>query len=166
MGPPTHLKSINPELLLSKGNTGTKSGGETRWKAVQRLPHLGIHPIYRHQIQMLLLMPRSGCKKDPGIVCPWEEETDNYRCGCLDWVQGPQWRSWGTEGAEGVCNPIEITTISTNQSPQIAQGLNHQPRVHMEGSIAPVAYVTEDDLIWHQWEGKPLEAWYPSSEEC
>jgi len=30
-----------------------------------------------------------------------------------------------TEGAEGVCNPIGKTTISTNQS---SQGLNHQPK--------------------------------------
>ena len=33
MTPPTHFKNINPELLLSKGNTGTKSGAETEGKA-------------------------------------------------------------------------------------------------------------------------------------
>jgi hypothetical protein len=27
----------------------TKCGAETEGKAIQRLPHLGIHPIYRHQ---------------------------------------------------------------------------------------------------------------------
>jgi hypothetical protein len=32
MGPPTHLKNFNPELLLSEGNTGTKSGAETERK--------------------------------------------------------------------------------------------------------------------------------------
>jgi hypothetical protein len=42
------IRSSNPELLLSKGNTGTKSGAETEGKAIQRLPHLGIHPIYSH----------------------------------------------------------------------------------------------------------------------
>jgi hypothetical protein len=45
MGPPTHLKNINPEFLLSKGNSGTKSEAETEGKAIQRLPHLGIHSI-------------------------------------------------------------------------------------------------------------------------
>jgi hypothetical protein len=45
MGPPTHLKNINPELLMLKGNSGTKSGAETEGKAIQSLPHLGIHPI-------------------------------------------------------------------------------------------------------------------------
>jgi hypothetical protein len=29
MGPNTYLKNFNPELLLSKGNTGIKSGAET-----------------------------------------------------------------------------------------------------------------------------------------
>ena len=33
-----------------------------------------------------------------------------------------------TEGAEGVCNPIGRTTMSTNQTPQSSQGLNHQPK--------------------------------------
>jgi hypothetical protein len=49
MGTCTHLKNINPEFLLSKGNAGTKSGAETEGKVIQRLPHLGIHPIQRLQ---------------------------------------------------------------------------------------------------------------------
>ena len=39
------------------GDTETKCGAETEGKAIQRLPHLGIHPIYNHQAQMLLWMP-------------------------------------------------------------------------------------------------------------
>jgi hypothetical protein len=35
MGPPIHLKNFNPELFLSKGNTGTKIGAETGGKAMQ-----------------------------------------------------------------------------------------------------------------------------------
>jgi len=46
--------------ILLGGNTGTKSGAETEDKAIQRLPHLGIHPICSHQTQLLLLMPRSS----------------------------------------------------------------------------------------------------------
>ena len=61
MGPPTHLKNINPELFLSKENSGTKSGAETEGKAIERLSYLEIHPICRHQMQTLLLMPRSAC---------------------------------------------------------------------------------------------------------
>jgi hypothetical protein len=44
MGPPTLLKNINPELLLAKGNTRTKSEIETEGKAIQRLPYLGLTP--------------------------------------------------------------------------------------------------------------------------
>jgi hypothetical protein len=30
------------------GNTETKYGAKTEEKTIQRLPHLGIHPIYSH----------------------------------------------------------------------------------------------------------------------
>ena len=53
-------------VLLKKGNNillgenmETKCGAETEEKAIQRLPHLGIHPIYSHQTQTLLWMLRS-----------------------------------------------------------------------------------------------------------
>jgi hypothetical protein len=74
MGPPTHLKNINPEFFLSKGNEGTKSGAETEGKAIQRLPHLGIHPICKHQTQTL--MPRKCLLTDTGIA-------DQYKCVCM-----------------------------------------------------------------------------------
>jgi hypothetical protein len=45
MGPHTNFKNFKLELFLSKGNAGTKSGGETEGKAIQILPHLEIHPI-------------------------------------------------------------------------------------------------------------------------
>lgn len=32
----------------------------------------------------------------------------------------------GTEGAEEVCSPMEGATVSTGQTPQSSQGLNHQ----------------------------------------
>jgi hypothetical protein len=54
-------QNSNPELFLSKGHTGTKIGAESEGKAIQRLPHLEIHPIYSHQTQSLLLMSRSAC---------------------------------------------------------------------------------------------------------
>jgi hypothetical protein len=43
MEPPTNLKIFIPETLLSKGNTGTKTGAETEGKATQRLLAAG-HP--------------------------------------------------------------------------------------------------------------------------
>jgi hypothetical protein len=39
------------------GVTETKFGAETEGKMIQRLPHLGIHPINNHQTQTLMQMP-------------------------------------------------------------------------------------------------------------
>jgi hypothetical protein len=50
-----------------------------------------------------------------------------------------------------MCNPTGRTTISTNQTTN--------QRVHMEGPMAPAAYVAEDGLVGHQWEEKPLVIW-------
>jgi hypothetical protein len=47
--------------ILTGGNMETKCGAETERKAIQRLPHLGVHPIYSHQIWMLWWMPGSAC---------------------------------------------------------------------------------------------------------
>jgi hypothetical protein len=47
--------------ILTGANLETKYGAETKGKAIQTLPNLGIHPIYRHQTQRLLQMPRSAC---------------------------------------------------------------------------------------------------------
>ena len=61
-------QSMGASVLLRRGNkilTGrnmeTKCGAETEGKAIQRLLHLGIHPIYSHQTQTLLQIPRSAC---------------------------------------------------------------------------------------------------------
>jgi len=43
------------------GNMETKLRAENKGKAIQRLPHLGIQPIYSHQTETILLMPRSAC---------------------------------------------------------------------------------------------------------
>jgi hypothetical protein len=45
--------------ILTGTNPETKCGAETEGKAIQRLFHLGIHPIYSHETQKLLWMPRS-----------------------------------------------------------------------------------------------------------
>jgi hypothetical protein len=47
--------------ILTGANMEMKCGAETEGKAIQRLPHLGIHPKCSHQTQTLLLMPRSTC---------------------------------------------------------------------------------------------------------
>ena len=47
--------------ILTGGNVGTKCGAETEEKAIQRLPHLEIHPIYIHQTWKLWWMTGSAC---------------------------------------------------------------------------------------------------------
>jgi hypothetical protein len=54
MVPPTHLNTFNLELLLSKGNAGTKNEAEAEGRDTGRILHLGIHPILRHQTATLL----------------------------------------------------------------------------------------------------------------
>jgi hypothetical protein len=54
-------QSVDTLILLRRWNkismegvTDTKCGAETEVMTIQRLPHLGIHPIYSHQTQTLL----------------------------------------------------------------------------------------------------------------
>ena len=54
-------QSADTSILFRRGNkipkegvTETKCGAETEGRIIQRLPHLGIHPIYNHQTQTLL----------------------------------------------------------------------------------------------------------------
>jgi hypothetical protein len=53
-------QSVDTSFLLRMGNkipmegvTETKFGADSEGMAIQRLPHLGIHPINNHQTQTL-----------------------------------------------------------------------------------------------------------------
>jgi hypothetical protein len=46
------LRRVNK--ILIEGNMKTKCGAETEAKAIQRLLHRGIHPIYSSQNQIIL----------------------------------------------------------------------------------------------------------------
>jgi hypothetical protein len=59
---------MDSSFLLRMGNkismegvTETKFSAETEGRTIQRLPHLGIHPINNHQIHTLLHMPARFC---------------------------------------------------------------------------------------------------------
>jgi hypothetical protein len=61
-------QSVDTSVFLRKGNkmhiggaTETKCGAETEGKAIQGLPHLGIHPIHSCQSQTLLWIPTRCC---------------------------------------------------------------------------------------------------------
>jgi hypothetical protein len=122
--------------IRTGANMETKCRAESEGKAIQRLSHLGIHSGYSHQTLILLLMLRGACWKEPDIAVSWEAlpEPYKYRGGCSQPTialsagvpnGGVRER---TEGAEGACNHIGRTTISTNQTSQSSQGLSHQPR--------------------------------------
>jgi len=70
MRPPPHLRNLNPELLLCKGNAGTKNRAETEGKAIQRRPFLGIHLTCRHKMLRLLLMPGKLLLTGASYSCP------------------------------------------------------------------------------------------------
>jgi hypothetical protein len=53
------LRRLNK--ILIGANMEIKCRAETEGKAIQRLSHLGIHPIYSYQTRTLLWMPRSAC---------------------------------------------------------------------------------------------------------
>jgi hypothetical protein len=60
-------QSVGTSILLRRGNkipmegvTETKFGVETEGTSIQRLPHLGIHPVNNHQTQTLLWMPKKS----------------------------------------------------------------------------------------------------------
>jgi hypothetical protein len=70
--PPMGLQT--PSVLLRRGNKTpmervikTKCGAETEGMTIQRLPHLGIHPIDNHQNQTLLWMPTRAYCQEPDI---------------------------------------------------------------------------------------------------
>jgi hypothetical protein len=57
-------QSVDTSLLLRRGNkipmegvTETKFKAETEEMTIQKLPHLGIHPINNHQTQTLWQTP-------------------------------------------------------------------------------------------------------------
>jgi hypothetical protein len=54
--------------ISTEGVTETKFRAETERMTIQRLPHLGIHPINNHQTQTLLQMPTRFCWQVPDIV--------------------------------------------------------------------------------------------------
>ena len=64
-----------------------------------------------------------------------------------------------TEGAEGICNLIGRTKISSNQTAQSSEGLNHQPKNIHGGTHSSSWICLEECLICHHWEGSPLDLW-------
>ena len=95
-------QSVDTSFLLRMGNkipmegvTETMFGAKMKGWAIQRLPHLEIHPIISNQTQTLLHMPARFCWKDPDIAVSCEAMPVPYkhRSGCsqsaIGWITGP-----------------------------------------------------------------------------
>ena len=121
------------EKSLMGANMETMCGAQTEEKAIQRLSYLGIHPVYSHQNLTVLWMLRNTFWKETDIALWWKALPDLSNTNSdgsqptiglsMVSVMGVRER---TEGAEGVCNPIGRTVISTNQTTHCSHGLNHQ----------------------------------------
>jgi hypothetical protein len=63
------------------------------------------------------------------------------------------------EGAEGVCNPIERATISSNQTTQSSQGLNCQ-RKSIHGGTHTMTIETKQNTYCHplNWVGNGFDS--------
>jgi hypothetical protein len=70
--------------ILTGGNMETKCGAEGEGKAIQRLPHLRIHPIYSHQTRHYcgcweVLADRSLIWLSLERLCQSLTDTDKFR---------------------------------------------------------------------------------------
>jgi hypothetical protein len=73
----------------------------------------------------------------------------------------------GTEGAEGVCSPMEGATVSTGLTPlELLGNWTTNQRVHAEGPMTLGTYVAEDGLVGHQWDERPKGVRWPNVGEC
>ena len=113
------------------GVTETKFGTETEGRSIERLPHLGIHPINNHQTQTMADANKSlltgawySCLPR-GSASAWQIQVDAH----IHLLGRAQVHNEGarksTQGAEWVFSPIGGTSIWTNQYPQSSLGLNH-----------------------------------------
>jgi hypothetical protein len=80
MRPPTPSQNFNPELLLSKGNTRTKSGAKTEGKAMQRLPHLTVNHQTEHRDANGGVRGRTEGAEGDGRGGPWSGESLMPQC--------------------------------------------------------------------------------------
>jgi hypothetical protein len=53
------------DIIPMEGVTENKFGAETAGMTIQRLPHMGIHPIYNHQTQSLFRVLTRACSQEP-----------------------------------------------------------------------------------------------------
>ena len=110
------------------------------------------------------------------MAVSWEvlPEYDKYRGGCSQPTIGLSSRvpdggvEEGTEGAGRVCSPNGASN-SVNR-PYLHPGTpgkwTTNQRIHIEGLMAPVIYVTEDDLVGYQGRGCDWDVKWKKKRNC
>ena len=99
-----------------EGRTETKYRAETDGKAIQKLPPMGIHPIYSHQTQTLFLDANKCLLTGAWYSCLLWSSTSAWQIkrwilSANHWTEhrvtnrGTRVR---THGAKGVCSPIGL----------------------------------------------------------
>jgi hypothetical protein len=102
------------------GNMETMCRSESEVKSIQRLCHLWINPIYRHQTQTLLWMPRSACWQDSGIAVSWEALSTNQTSLSLLGTKSPtKERHREPHVSSCICGTLAIVWLNKRRSPLI-----------------------------------------------
>jgi hypothetical protein len=147
--------------ILTEQNMETKWGAETEPKAIQRLPHLRIHPIYSHQTGMLLWILGSACWQKPDMAVSWKSlpEPDKYIGGC---PQSTIVLSTGSQIEELEKELKELKGLLSlwgEQQRQLArppvlQGTRPLTKYYTwrDSWFWPYMYVAEDGLVGHEWQ--------------
>ena len=142
----------------------TKCGTETVEKAIQRLPHLGIHPICSHQTQEVL---------DNGSLI-WLSSERHFQSLTNTAIIGPSVGSLMEDLENGLKELMGFATQgeknSVNQPDHLdLLGTGLQTKQYtMEGPMSLAAYVAEGVLVGHQWEEQrlSLKVFYVTVGKC
>jgi hypothetical protein len=150
--------------ILTGGNMETKCGAETEGKAIQRLPHLGIHPIYSHQIGTILWMLEMLADKSLIWLSP-----DKYRGRCSQPNIGlsagspmEKLEKGLKELREGGCSPVEGASVKRS-APRSCRGLDHQLKITHGRTYGSIHICGRG---WSSWTSLGKEPLGPEGVRC
>jgi hypothetical protein len=94
-----------------KGITETKLGAKMKGWTIQRIPHLGIHPIISHQTQTLLHNARKILLRDPVIAISYEvmPVPGKYISGCSQ--SSMRWNKHRAPNGEAIESTKELNIV-------------------------------------------------------
>jgi len=147
-------------MFKSKVKTAIKNGTDTKGKAIQKLLHLGFHPMSRYQTETLLLMSRCAYWQKPAIAIPWEvvPALDPYSCRYLQPTIRPCLGTPLEELGEGLKDLREFSpirkTLSVYWTPRAPKN-----KAKTKEYTWREPWLQIHGFHWHQWERRPLVLW-------